>query len=934
MTGQNISHYRILEKIGEGGMGVVYKAEDTRLRRIVALKFLPQHLSDDEEVRRRFLHEAQAAASLNHPNICVIHEVDEECNFLAMEYLEGETVSAKLKRRPLPLNEALNIATQAAKGLQAAHEKGVVHRDVKSANLMLSAHGQVKVMDFGLAQIGGQTRITRTGSSLGTPAYMSPEQYRGETVDKRTDIWSLGIVLYEMAAGKLPFSGDSEAALMYSVLNQEAEPLTAVRTDVPVGLDRMARKALAKDRERRYQHVEDLLVDLQAAQKAPGAAQDSRRWKPLAVTAVVLAVMAAGIVAWRQRVRNVRESALQQAADLYNAGQSIPAYRLARQLEAEMPGDPRVGRLWDQVGYPFSLRTEPAGADVHIKELAKPESAWIHLGKTPLVSVRVPLETNLRWRVTLEGHEEVERTGFQHFIPSELKLAKLGASPPEMVFVPGGDVVVNQQGARLEDFWLDKYEVSNRQFKDFVDAGGYRDKRFWKQPFEENGKQISWERAVTRFVDATGRPGPAPWELGSFPEGKADYPVSGVSWYEAAAFAEFAGKELPTIFHWTRAGVDGTSGDILPVSNYGGKGAAPRGRYQGVSRFGAYDMAGNVGEWCWNRSGSRRYALVGAWSDPSYMFRQIDAQSPFQRSETVGFRCAKYPAPPSPESTQAVEIAVRDYSKEKPATEEVFRVYRGLYSYDRGPLDAKVEQVDDSDPIWRVERASFNAAYGNERVIAYLYLPKGAARPYQTVIHFPGSYAYNLPQINNLTLLYARYFGQSGRALVIPIFQGTYERRSKIVQSGQYFNRDRVIQWSKDLGRSIDYLETRQDIDLEKLAYHGFSMGSGMALPLLAVEGRFKTAILLAGGLYRSRPLPEIDPIHFVPRVRIPVLMINGREDFLYPYGESQLPLFRFLGSPPSDKRHVVVDSGHVVPRNVMIKESLDWLDKYLGPVK
>ena len=183
MTGQTISHYRILEKLGEGGMGVVYKAEDTKLRRQVALKFLAPHLADDEEVRRRFLHEAQAAAALSHPNICVVHEVDEDHNFLGLEYVEGETVAAKIKRRPLPLEEALDIAIQAAQGLEAAHEKRIVHRDVKSANLMVTPAGQVKVMDFGLAQLRGHSQITRTGSRLGTPAYMSPEQFRGEAVD-------------------------------------------------------------------------------------------------------------------------------------------------------------------------------------------------------------------------------------------------------------------------------------------------------------------------------------------------------------------------------------------------------------------------------------------------------------------------------------------------------------------------------------------------------------------------------------------------------------------------------------------------------------------------------------------------------------------------------------------------------------------------------
>jgi serine/threonine protein kinase len=198
---------------------------------------------------------------LNHPKICTVYEIDEGLRFLSMEYIDGETVDAKRKRRPLPLEEALDIAIQTAEGLQAAHETGIVHRDIKSANLMITAKGQVKIMDFGLARLSNRTRMTRTGTSLGTPAYMSPEAFQGEVADERSDIWSLGVVLYEMIAGKLPFDADSEAALLYAVLNKEPEPLTALRTGVPLDLDRLLRKALSKDRGLRYQHVDDLSVD-------------------------------------------------------------------------------------------------------------------------------------------------------------------------------------------------------------------------------------------------------------------------------------------------------------------------------------------------------------------------------------------------------------------------------------------------------------------------------------------------------------------------------------------------------------------------------------------------------------------------------------------------------------------------------------------------
>src|SRR5687767_14185223 len=222
MTGQTISHYRVLDKLGQGGMGVDYKAEDTKLRRTVALKFLPPHLS---EHRERFLREAQAAAGLNHSNICTIHEVDEAHGFIAMEYVEGHSLKDRIAERPLPLAEAIDIAIQTCQGLQHAHEKGVVHRDIKPANLMINGQGQVKIMDFGLAQVGDRTRMTKTGTSVGTPLYMSPEQVTGESTDPRTDLWSLGVTLYEMISGRPPFSGGSEAAVTYGIVHTDPEPL-------------------------------------------------------------------------------------------------------------------------------------------------------------------------------------------------------------------------------------------------------------------------------------------------------------------------------------------------------------------------------------------------------------------------------------------------------------------------------------------------------------------------------------------------------------------------------------------------------------------------------------------------------------------------------------------------------------------------------------
>ena len=309
-----ISHYRLLEKLGEGGMGVVYKALDTNLNRTVALKFLAPRLTQDPEAKKRFRREAEAAAAVDHPNICTVHEIAEVDGqiFIAMAYIEGQSLDKKIGGSPLPLDQAFDIAAQTAQGLQAAHEKGVVHRDIKSANILLTTSGQVKIVDFGLAQLANPDQLTKTGSTLGTPAYMSPEQARWEKVDRRTDIWSLGVVLYEMVGGRLPFRGEVQQAMMHSILHADPDPLTGLRTGVPIELDYLIDKALAKERDERYQHVDEVLVDLRELQKeqpsgierlrtTPGTARPrprGQRKKPTkawvgAAAAVVMAITAA-----------------------------------------------------------------------------------------------------------------------------------------------------------------------------------------------------------------------------------------------------------------------------------------------------------------------------------------------------------------------------------------------------------------------------------------------------------------------------------------------------------------------------------------------------------------------------------------------------------------------------------------------------------------
>jgi len=276
MIGKTILHYKILEKLGEGGMGVVYLAEDIKLERKVAIKFLPHYIAINSEERERFKVEAKAAAALNDPNIATIHAIEESEDqiFIVMEYIEGAELKDKIKFNLLPIDEAINISIQIAEGLEAAHKKGIVHRDIKSSNIMITSDGKVKIMDFGLAKIKGGSQLTKIGSTVGTAAYMSPEQAKGEEVDQRTDIWALGVILYEMLTGKLPFEGDYEQAVIYSILNELPKPITMQRTDIPEKILKINDRLLQKNLDQRYTSMKEILKDFDSVTKKDSKSQN------------------------------------------------------------------------------------------------------------------------------------------------------------------------------------------------------------------------------------------------------------------------------------------------------------------------------------------------------------------------------------------------------------------------------------------------------------------------------------------------------------------------------------------------------------------------------------------------------------------------------------------------------------------------------------
>ncbi|MFB3827053.1 MAG: protein kinase [Bryobacteraceae bacterium] len=397
---------------------------------------------------------------------------------------------------------------------------------------------------------------------------------------------------------------------------------------------------------------------------------------------------------------------------------------------------------------------------------------------------------------------------------------------------------------------------------------------------------------------------------------------------------------------WTASGFRNIS-PVTRLSNFFGQGPAPAGKHLGMNPHGAFDLAGNVKEWCWNAAdapGRRRYILGGAWNEPVYMFNDPDAQTPISRLATYGFRCVKFLSPVSAQLQSPAETARRDYQREKPAADDAFRIYRSFYAYDKTRLDPAVESTEDSAEHWKLQKVTFHAAYGGERVTAYLYLPRGVEPPYQTIVFFPGSstlrtrrFGPNTPQVAAQRSASFDFLVRSGRAVLYPVYKSTYERGDGLLSDRPNMTsgfRDHVVQWYKDFARSIDYLETRSDIDSRKIGYYGNSWGSTMGPILLALEDRCRAAVWAIGGFWQQKGPPEVEQINFAPRVKIPVLMLNGKYDFVFPVDTSQAPMFQSLGSPAKDKRHLLFESGHSVPRKELVTETLQWFDRHLGTVK
>lgn len=952
-------------------------------REVILLRLLKESLGDRDDIAR-----------------VVDWELDCQPYFVESEYTQGGDLKSWSKKQggidKIPLKIRFELLAQAAEALSAAHGAGVLHKDIKPGNILIHQPDEEGVprailADFGIGLLTdpdllkiseittmGLTQTLVGGSSTGgsgTAMYMAPELLEGKPPSTQSDIYSLGVILYQMAIGDFSraLATGWEQGVDDEILREDIAACVVGSYENRLSNPSQLAQRLRSLDERRQR----LVSEKQAKHREQEALKRRYRLKKRMITAGVIGLIL-GLIAvfstihYRSKEQEAmrawaRETALPEIRSFLKAEDYSAAYDLIKKAQVFIPEDPALKTSLEESTNDITIQTQPEGALVSYKPYKDVNGNWTELGVTPINQERVPVGMH-KWRVQKEGYQEKElayavlpRIATQTIDES---LLSIWGDPLTFSWklnkesdVPKGTIGVDSvrfqmalhglfdpRGIVLKPFFLDRTEVTNAAYKEFIQSGGYADPKYWKQEFKKDGQVIPWAEGMNMFVDRTGRPGPSTWELGDYPEGEDDYPVSGVSWYEAAAYAEFRGKSLPTIFHWVRAAfpMREVGAPLTPFivfqSNLEGTGPARVGEYPGIGSSGAKDMAGNVREWCWNGVGEKHHCLGGMWSDPRYMFNNSLLISAWDRPPGNGFRCVVYPkgTSPSSELLRDIEVGIHDPYSIPAYSKEVFQVMKAMYAYPKKPLNPVLESDKEAGRGWKRETVSINAAYAKDRLILHIDLPTDGTPPFKAVIYFPGGNAWYQGKFNRIPLVEPwDAIPRNGRAFITPIYSGTFERggadpdklMSKSVSTW-------YSEFIKDLERTIDYLETRKDIDTRNIAFLGLSWGAQRGAMFTPFVDRIKVQILVSGGIEFPVAFPK--PMGLSePYTTIPTLMLNGIHDSRFPVETHQKPLFDLIGTPAEQKRHVLYNAGHLpLPRAEMLREIMAWLDKYQGMVE
>ena len=1016
-----IGPYRLIQPLGQGGMGTVYLAEQSYpVRRRVALKLIKPGM-DSAQVLKRFEAERQALAIMDHSSIAKVFDAGTTPAghpYFVMELIKGVPITEYCNELNLTLRARLELLIPVCHAIHHAHQKGIIHRDIKPSNVLVAIQDGKpvpKVIDFGVAKathqpFSQQTFYTEIGAIIGTLDYMSPEQavLNALDIDTRVDVYSLGVVLYELLTDTTPLDRKKmKSSDVLSILtrirehvpprpssrlsgtNANAQSLANRMKTNPAklskalsgDLDWIVMKCLEKDRCRRYDSAMQLAEELDRylrhqpvlARRPSIAYRISKfceRRRVLLRVATVLAAMLAiiAVIGWKYRdsaaeakreriatelaeTRNLALEKLDEIQALIDQENYQSAFDSLLQVESVIKGHPRLAKLREGCSQIWTFTSNEPATQLWRRDYFSGDQPWIPSGSTTNGPEHIQLPRSVYlWKATKEGFRDV--IGLRLPQAAHFDLDELDQLPDEMVRIPAGPVsrpsmaFVFQYGKfRLPSYFIDRYEVSNADYAKFMSAGGYDNPLYWKdlEFIDEVRNAMTWNQAKLLFVDRSGMAGPATWENGRCNKGTETEPVMGVSWYEAMAFAKFANKELPTVYHWENASQHElagkiTTGQIFDRFHFGDM-PLPPSQLLDHGIYGTTGTGGNANEWTRNATESNdRFILGGGCGETLYKVVTLDHSRPIRREKNFGFRCMKSLESESPELSQSfasVPWATPPHPDALLDQKTFDLVVADRFTYDHSkPLGVQLEQRDEEK--WIHITASFNAAYqdaeGNlDRVIAHLYLPKTKAPKdgFQSVVYMPPLDAAFLAKIRPLEKEYGLdRIVASGRAVLRPIYAGSFARKPDAEN-----DRDKTqIKVVQDLMRANDFLVDREDIDESKIAYYGFSLGAEHGYPALAVDPRFQAAIFQGAGFHISPVSVRNvfrEPVQTWPRIQVPVLMIGGDADQLRPIKESQQPMLALLGS--KDKQLIVCPGGHMLPADKVMEKLIPWLDERFG---
>ena len=650
---------------------------------------------------------------------------------------------------------------------------------------------------------------------------------------------------------------------------------------------------------------------------------------PVSLSIIVILLIMNGYQFFSTKTSSLRMAELSSSLDKFIAESN---YLASYHLYKEYSDHPAFLNRLEEFTNLVNISSSVSGVKGYLKnDLDKlSESSWELLCDLPC-DVRIP-KGRLKYKFQKDGYKPVERLeSIRDSLSIDLFQSK--SYSDNMVFIEEANIKLRVAGLDhlesepLGSYYIDKYEVTNDDYEKFIAKGGYDKDSLWafRELSDVNYKKL--------FIDKTGFNGPSNWELGTYPDNNSNHPVSGISWFEAMAYCRSMGKSLPNIYQWDYSASLVFSADIIPRSNIQTESKTAIGEKRIISRFGLYDVAGNVSEWINNESdNSSKVIMGGSWKDPGYIFNTLFNKDPFNRDEANGCRCVI-----SSEKNNNLFRKVSNPSlnlvNAKPVDDDVFAAYLSMFKYSNYDQQARtVKDTLHQADNYKIQKISYNTPYG-EKMFAYIYIPDSLQNPAKTIVYFPGAFAINRKSSSRLFKEippWMKFFIKINSVVVYPVYASTYERRDGLINSIPFFDlsyRDRVIKWSKDLQATVDYLTTADYVDTNDIHYLGFSWGARLSGIMLATEERFKSAVIIIGGLRSQKRHPEADPVNFLPRVKIPILMLNGKYDPIFPFKTRVMPMFDLFGTPKSNKTLISYEGGHSYPGHEQIKKVIEWFD-------